>query len=36
MNLIVHGEDIKTVSNEDYQAVMSYTTQMQRFKEKEG
>lgn len=34
-NLIVHGEDIKTVSNEDYQAVMSYTTQMQGIKEKE-
>lgn len=35
-NLIVHGEDIKTVSNEDYQAVMLYTKQMQGFKEKEG
>lgn len=34
-NLIVHGEDITTVSNEDYQAVVSFAKQMQEFKEKE-
>ena len=34
-NLIVHGEDVTTVSNEDYQAVVSFTKQMQEFKEKE-
>ena len=34
-NLIVHGEDITTVSNEDYQTLESFTKQMQELKERE-